>query len=308
MIALQNIKLNFGKKNVLNDITITFHEGEIIGLVAPNGTGKSTLMNVLMNYVTPTSGKVTFDERLAYTSKANEVKIHELISMMPDQSDLYNHLSGRDHLKIFCTMWKGERRAIDETIAALQMGYYVDKKVGTYSLGMRQRLCFAMQIVANTRIMLMDEVMNGLDPINVELISSVLVRKKKEGKTIIIASHLLDNLEKYADRLFLFKDGKLMDVDDIVGGFSEDTMTTIRVKNMSPRAQQSFRDHYPTVAMQTLVNDMTLITLQARDSATLGAYASDLTALGITDFTFGKVTLNDLYAMYYGGEIKEIVE
>ncbi|WP_342471412.1 ATP-binding cassette domain-containing protein [Metasolibacillus sp. FSL H7-0170] len=302
MIELQNIKLSFSSKTVLNDISETFHQGEVIGLVAPNGTGKSTLMNVMMNYVAPNSGKVIFENGLTYSSKANEVKIHQLISMMPDQSDLYNHLSGRDHLKIYCTMWKSDSKLIDTTIAALNMGHYVNKKAGTYSLGMRQRLCFAMQIVANTEIMLMDEVMNGLDPINVEIISNVLMEKKAEGKMIIIASHLLDNLEKYADRLFLFKDGKLMDVDDIVEGFSEPTMTTVRVKNMSSDVKVAFQTRYPTIALQTLVNDTTLLTLDKKDAETLGSMTAYLAELQVNDFTFGKVTLNDLYAMYYGEE------
>src|SRR5690606_38054136 len=124
------------------------------------------------------------------TSKNNEVKMHQQISMMPDQSDLYNHLSGRAHMKMYSLMWGSDPKLIDETIEALNMSHYVDKKTGTYSLGMRQRLCFAMQIVSNTSVMLMDEVMNGLDPNHVEMISQILVKKKQEGKLIIIASHL----------------------------------------------------------------------------------------------------------------------
>ncbi|WPK12803.1 ATP-binding cassette domain-containing protein [Lysinibacillus louembei] len=300
MIELQNIKLSFGEKKVLDNISNTFQQGEVIGLVAPNGTGKSTLMNVMMNYATPNSGKVVFKNNLTYSSKANEVKIHQLISMMPDQSDLYNHLSGRDHLKIYCTMWNSDPKLIDTTIEALNMGHYVNKKAGTYSLGMRQRLCFAMQIVANTEIMLMDEVMNGLDPINVEIISGVLMEKKAEGKLIVIASHLLDNLEKYADRIFLFKDGQLIDVDEVVNGFSGTAMTTVRVKNMSEDMKAAFQVRYPNLRVQTLVNDMTLLTLDKKDAETLGEMAIHLAELEINDFTFGKVTLNDLYAMYYG--------
>ncbi|MCT6924464.1 ATP-binding cassette domain-containing protein [Metasolibacillus sp.] len=300
MIELQNIKLSFGEKKVLDNISNTFQQGEVIGLVAPNGTGKSTLMNVMMNYATPNSGKVVFKNNLTYSSKANEVKIHQLISMMPDQSDLYNHLSGRDHLKIYCTMWNSDPKLIDTTIEALNMGHYVNKKAGTYSLGMRQRLCFAMQIVANTEIMLMDEVMNGLDPINVEIISGVLMEKKAEGKLIVIASHLLDNLEKYADRIFLFKDGQLIDVDEVVNGFSGTAMTTVRVKNMSEDMKAAFQVRYPNLRVQTLVNDMTLLTLDKKDAETLGEMAVHLAELKINDFTFGKVTLNDLYAMYYG--------
>lgn len=130
MIDIQNITVQFGTRTVLNDIEIKFNQGEMIGLVAPNGTGKSTLMNVIMNYLQPTKGKVLFNGNLTYSSKSNEVKIHQFVSMMPDQSDLYNHLSGRTHLKMYAAMWKSDPNLIDQTIEALNMGHYVNKKQG----------------------------------------------------------------------------------------------------------------------------------------------------------------------------------
>ena len=299
MIDIQNITVQFGEKVVLDDISITFEQGELIGLVAPNGTGKSTLMNVLMNYLQPTKGKVLFDNGLSYSSKSNEVKIHQFVSMMPDQSDLYNHLSGREHLKMFATMWKSDMKLIDETIEALNMGHYVNKKTGTYSLGMRQRLCFAMQIVANTEIMMMDEVMNGLDPNNVEIISKILMKKKAEGKLIIIASHLLDNLEKYADRIFLFNEGKLVDTNQIIEGFSQAKIKTIRVKMMEDSLKQKIKMSYPSIDQQTLVNDMTLLHLPSSEPELLSELTRFLVEHQVMDFAFGKVTLNDLYALYY---------
>lgn len=299
MISLENITVQFGKRKVLNDIHITFERGEMIGLVAPNGTGKSTLMNVIMNYLIPTKGIVTFQNDLRYSSKSNEVKIHQFLSMMPDQSDLYNHLSGRAHLKMYAQMWKSDPLLIDKTIEDLNMGDYIQKKTGTYSLGMRQRLCFAMQIVANTDIMLMDEVMNGLDPNNIEIISALLIQKKTEGKIIIIASHLLDNLEKYADRIFLFNEGQLVEANKIINGFSDAAIKTIRIKSLDSVIKQKLESIYPSIKQQTLINGMTLLHLPHAEAS----FLSDLTAFlvnhSVTDFSFGKVTLNDLYALYY---------
>ncbi|MEK3727037.1 MULTISPECIES: ABC transporter ATP-binding protein [unclassified Lysinibacillus] len=302
MIDIQNITVRFGEMNVLNNISMTFEQGEMIGLVAPNGTGKSTFMNVLMNYVKPLNGKIIFKDGLCYSNKQNEVKIHTFVSMMPDQSDLYNHLSGREHLKMFATMWKSDLKLIDETIEALNMGHYVNKKTGTYSLGMRQRLCFAMQIVTNTDIMMMDEVMNGLDPNNVEIISKILLKKKAEGKIIIIASHLLDNLEKYADRIFLFNEGKLIDTNQIIEDFSQAHIKTIRIKNMESNTKKQLHELYPNIKLQTLTNDMTLIHLPSSEASLLSSLTSFLVERNVVDFAFGKVTLNDLYAMYYHEE------
>ena len=299
MIELKNIGVRFSGRHVLKDISVVFKPGEIIGLVAPNGTGKSTLMNVMMNYITPQNGQVIFNEKLGYTSKKNEVKIHQLTSMMPDQSDLYNYLSGREHLRIYCSMWNSDKQLIDQTIAALDMGSYINKKTGTYSLGMRQRLCFAMQIVSNTQMMLMDEVMNGLDPTQVEIISRILEKKKSEGKTIIVASHLLENLEKYADRIFFFKNGELVHVNDLSPGFSKKELTTIRVAAMPDKVKDRLLQAYPKITVQTLPNSVTLIDVQGYDQEKLGMLASFLHENKVKAFSFEKVTLQDLYSMYY---------
>lgn len=299
MIELKEIGVRFSGRDILKDISVVFTPGEIVGLVAPNGTGKSTLMNVMMNYVSPQNGRVIFNKELGYTSKKNEVKIHQLISMMPDQSDLYNYLSGREHLKIYSSMWNSDKQLIDQTIAALDMGSYINKKTGTYSLGMRQRLCFAMQIVSDTQMMLMDEVMNGLDPTQVEIISRILEKKKSEGKTIIVASHLLENLEKYADRIFFFKNGELELVSDLSPGFEQKELTTVRIEELAESVRDMLKKEFPELTIQTLPNHVTLIDIQGTTSQQLTKVVTFLQEQSVTEFSLGKVSLLDLYSLYY---------
>ncbi|AQP52930.1 hypothetical protein CBF34_05945 [Vagococcus penaei] len=209
MIELNKVNVSYGKKKILQDISMTFVSGEVVGLVAPNGTGKSTLLNALMNHVAVQSGTITFDQHLTYKNEKTRMKIYRMISIMPDQNDLYAHLTGWEHLKMYKGIWKAKKINLKQLVARLGMSHYVGQKVKTYSLGMKQRLCFAMQIACDTQIMLMDEVMNGLDPNNVELISEVIDEKRQEGKTILIASHLLENLHQYADRIFFIENGQL---------------------------------------------------------------------------------------------------
>ena len=299
MIELKNIGVQFSGRDILKDVSVMFNPGEIIGLVAPNGTGKSTLMNVIMNYINPNNGKVILNHKLEYTNKKNEVKIHQLVSMMPDQSDLYNQISGKEHLKIFSSMWNSNPKLIDSTIKELGMASYINKSTGMYSLGMRQRLCFAMQIVSDTQVMLMDEVMNGLDPTHVELISQILVKKKIEGKTVIVASHLLDNLEKYANRIFFMKNGELILVNDISPAFEEREITTVRVIEVTDKIKEKFSKEFPETNVRSLPNGVTLIDVRGYDSRELGNIVEFLKENQITEFSFGKVTLNDLYSMYY---------
>ncbi|ETT83079.1 ATP-binding cassette domain-containing protein [Viridibacillus sp. FSL R5-0477] len=302
MIELKNIAVQFSGRDILKDISVMFNSGEIIGLVAPNGTGKSTLMNVIMNYINPNTGKVILNDELEYTNKKNEVKMHQLVSMMPDQSDLYNQISGKEHLKIYSSMWNSNPKLIDNTIQELGMASYIHKSTGTYSLGMRQRLCFAMQIVSDTQVMLMDEVMNGLDPTHVELISQILVKKKSEGKTIIVASHLLENLEKYADRIFFIKNGELILVNSISPGFEEREITIVRISEMTDKLKEEISKEFPETKVQSLSNGTTLLDVRGYDSGELGNILAFLKENQITEFSFGKVTLNDLYSMFYQEE------
>lgn len=207
MIDLRNVSVAYKEKKVLNKLSLSAEKGEIIGLVAPNGTGKTTLFNVMANFLKPNDGVVTFNGKNEYKTEKDELSIHKQLTTLPDQSDLFEELSGVDHIKLYANMWKGTTKHVQEIIDQLQMNSYVKQKVRTYSLGMRQRLCFAMIVAADTPVMLMDEVMNGLDVANVELISNRLFQMKQEDKLIFIASHLLSNLDLYADRVLFLRDG-----------------------------------------------------------------------------------------------------
>lgn len=299
MIELQQITVQFGTKQVLQNISMTFHKGEIIGLVAPNGTGKSTLMNVMMNYVKPHQGRVILQEKWQYTTKKNEVYIHQQMSMMPDQSDLYPHLSGKEHLKMYSVMWGSSPSLIEKTIEQLGMASYVNKKTGTYSLGMRQRLCFAMQIVADTSIMLMDEVMNGLDPTHVELISQILLQKKAEGKTIIIASHLLENLEKYADRIFFLVGGQLQLAADLLPLVATTAKATIRMEDATTQLAKALTQQFVNSDVQTLPNGTTLCYLSQASNHSVGEIIDFLQGHQVTNIHVGPITLQDLYSLYF---------
>lgn len=206
MLKLENVTVRFGDKTVLEDLNFTTEGGEIIGLVAPNGTGKTTLFNVISNFLKPNKGTVIFRDKYQYKTEKQEIKIHQELVSLPDQDDLFEELSGVEHLKLYADMWQSKKK-VEDVYKELNMESYVKNKVKTYSLGMRQRLCFGMLLCADTPIMLMDEVLNGLDVANIDLITEKLIDMKQEGKLLFIASHFLSNLDLYADRVLYLKDG-----------------------------------------------------------------------------------------------------
>lgn len=213
-LEIKNLTVAYGKRIVLEDISFKIENGHLIGLVAPNGTGKTTLFNAVMRFIPVKSGSIIVDDKEYTASDSDVLKLHEQITFFPDQADLHENFSGTEHIEMYADVWSDNREQVDQIIDRLQMRHYVDRKVSEYSLGMRQRLCFAMMVAANTPIMFMDEVMNGLDPENVSLVSDILIDLRNSGKIIMVASHLLDNLDEYADKVFFLKDKVLYRVND----------------------------------------------------------------------------------------------
>jgi len=214
-LEVKNLAVSYGDFDVLEEISFQLEDGQLIGLVAPNGTGKTTLFNAIMRFTPVRSGEILVDDREYTASDEDVLALHQLITFFPDQADLFENFSGREHIEMYAEIWSGREQDVGAIIDRLEMAHYVDRKVQEYSLGMRQRLCFAMMVAADTDIMFMDEVMNGLDPENVSLVSDVLIELRQAGKIIMIASHLLDNLDEYADKVFFLKGKKLHRINDL---------------------------------------------------------------------------------------------
>ena len=206
MLGVHIKSFSYGEKEVLNQIDLHLPPSQIIGLVAPNGVGKSTLIQILSGHLRNNGISVSYQGK-NYTTDTLFMRQH--IVKMPDQSELYDELNGIEHLNFYASMWKVASGTVQTVVEQLKMEDYIHHKVGEYSLGMRQRLCFALVLVTKADYMLVDEVMNGLDPDNVELISRVLKQLRNEGKTIVMASHLLNNLDSIADKIYFIKEKRI---------------------------------------------------------------------------------------------------
>ncbi|NLB99620.1 MAG: ABC transporter ATP-binding protein [Lactobacillales bacterium] len=289
-LAVNNLTVRYGERTILDDISFEIEKGSIIGLVAPNGTGKTTLFNAMMRYIPVQEGSIVIDDRTYQNSRRDILALHKKVTFFPDQADLYENFSGREHIQIYAEIWQKDAERVDAIIDQLHMGHYVDRKVQTYSLGMRQRLCFAMMCAANTPIMLMDEVMNGLDPENVNLVSSVLETLRSEGKIIMVASHLLDNLDEYADKVFFLENGRFTYISD----HHEAKQTYVKGK-ISRDAFDALTD----LPEGTLYLDSGLCCIPTTDDADAVRYLQLLRANDAQTSTVGPLATADHYVRIY---------
>lgn len=301
MLKINNINKSFGDKVVLKEVDFEAAPGEIIGLVAPNGTGKSTLLNIMMNFISPDSGKVSIKDKYDYSSKKNEIKMHEQLTFLPELNDLYAELSGTEHLKLYSKMWKKDVKRIETITKRLKMDHYVKKPVRTYSLGMRQRLAFAMILAADSDIMLMDEVMNGLDPDNVSLITEILIELKEQGKIILIASHLLDNLDLYADRILFFRDGNiLLETRDKVENPLE--VTFIKVPLIRERYDVIKQQVTLPEKSQYMAGKILAIPLEGLSKEEISQWMNFFIDEGELNITVGQIGTSEWYEEFYNAK------
>lgn len=297
MLQIKEVNHQYGTQAILEAVNFTGYPGEIIGLVAPNGAGKTTLLHIMMNFVVPSSGKVEWimDEKtLDYRTEKSTVEMHRVLSYLPEIEDLYVELSGMDHLKLYTSLWDEEPSHTTAVVERLNMASYVNSPVHTYSLGMKQRLCFAMVLCANTPVMLMDEVMNGLDPDNVDLITDILMDLKADGKLIFIASHLLDNLDLYADRLLFIKETELIVLDE------SDKSLFLKIEVGSSSETELKEMQLWSEGAELLTNGVLLLPIDSKEDSS--GWVTRALKQGFHKQAIGSLGANEWYEKFYRQE------
>ena len=198
----------------VSDLSLTVEEGEVFGFLGPNGAGKSTTIDMLMDFVRPTSGSATI---LGYDAQDEAEEIHERVGILPDGYSLYHRLSGRKHIEYAINLKKSdddpdeilERVGLDADAAA--------RPAGTYSKGMGQRLALGMALVGDPDLLILDEPSSGLDPDGIRDIRELARSHADDGGTVFFSSHILSQVEAVCDRVGILSRGRLVAVDSIDG-------------------------------------------------------------------------------------------
>ena len=206
MIAISHLSKQFGKQTVLHDVSITFEDHTIYGLVGPNGCGKTTLMRCICGFTKPTSGTVTIDGKVI----GKDSDFAPSTGIIIETPGFLSHYHARRNLSILASIsGKATKERIDEVIRMVGLDPDEKKTVGKYSLGMRQRLGIAQAIMEDPQILILDEPFNGLDKDSVRDIHELLQQQKAQGKTIILASHSAFDIQQACDMVYEMTNGFL---------------------------------------------------------------------------------------------------
>lgn len=219
VLSIQKLTKNFGKLCAVNQLDLEVKRGQVFGMLGPNGSGKTTTLGMLMGVTNPTSGTFTwFGEQPTHLTRKK-------IGAVLEHPIFYPYLSGQKNLELNA-MIKGANPAnIAKVLDVVELTSRKDDKYRTYSLGMKQRLAIASALVSDPIILILDEPTNGLDPMGIAEIREIVRRIAADGKTIILASHLLDEVQKVCTHFAVLRKGKLMHsgpVDEV--GKGEETV------------------------------------------------------------------------------------
>lgn len=213
VLSLNGITKFYGKINALNNVSFDVPEGSVFGILGPNGSGKTTMLGIVLDVLKPTSGTFEFFGKPATSS------VRKHIGALLETPNFYPYLSGERNLAIVAEIKGKGRDDISVVLEQVKLSERKISKFSTYSLGMKQRLAIASALLGNPSILILDEPTNGLDPVGIAEIRELIKQLALEGKTIIMASHLLDEVEKVCTHVAIMKKGKLLmsgPVDEIL--------------------------------------------------------------------------------------------
>jgi len=214
ILTLQNLSKNYGSIKAVNNLSFTLKKGNIYGVLGPNGSGKSTTLGIILNVINKTSGKFAWFDGSISTHQALK-KIGALL----EHPNFYPYMTAYQNLKLVCKIKNISEASIDEQLKIVQLYQRKNSKFKTFSLGMKQRLAIASALLNNPEILILDEPTNGLDPQGIFEIREIVKKIANKGTTILLASHLLDEVEKVCSHVIVIKNGvKLFEgkVDDMI--------------------------------------------------------------------------------------------
>lgn len=209
-MQIRNLTKRFNDKVVLDNVNMTLEKGEIYAFIGTNGAGKTTLMKLLFGILKPDAGEITL---LGEPLKQNgATPVFRQIGNIIETPVFYNHLTAIDNLTIHCYYMGMEFiKDIPETLELVGLTDLNDKKVGEFSLGMKQRLALARALITKPQLLILDEPINGLDPMGIQDARNLLLKINKEyGTTMLISSHIISELAKMADTVGIIDHGVML--------------------------------------------------------------------------------------------------
>lgn len=202
ILSIQNLNKKFGRIHAVNDLSFDIQKGNVYGILGPNGSGKSTTLGIILNVVNRTSG-----EFMWFDGKVSTHDALKRVGAIIERPNFYPYMSAVENLKLVCKIKEISYDKIDQKLKQVNLYERRNSKFKTYSLGMKQRLAIGSALLNDPEILILDEPTNGLDPQGIHEIRNIIHKIASNGTTILLASHLLDEVEKVCSHVVVIREG-----------------------------------------------------------------------------------------------------
>ncbi|WP_442870521.1 ABC transporter ATP-binding protein [Clostridium sp. HV4-5-A1G] len=242
VLELKGVFKKRGKVQVLKDIAFSINAGEICGLVGKNGAGKTTLIKIITSMLSTDKGEILIEGKDLKTEREKALKN---IGAIVEKPEFYGYMTGRQNLNYIAGMMESVTKdKIEDVIKYSKLGSKIDKKVKTYSLGMKQRLGLAQALMGRISLLILDEPTNGLDPIGVvELKNTIKILAEEKGVSVLISSHILSEIESICTKVVFIDEGKIVGVEKIGSNSKASSAKNMFIKtNLSEKASEIIKN------------------------------------------------------------------
>ena len=301
MAAIQTSGLTkrFGNLYAVDGVDLVVEEGEVFGFLGPNGAGKSTTINILLDFVRPTSGSVSV---FGLDAQSETTAIHERLGVLPEGYDLYERLTGREHVELALDL-----KDADEDPDALvdRVGLTPSdarRKAGEYSHGMGQRLALAMALAGDPDLLILDEPTSGLDPNGARELREIVREHAQQGKTVFFSSHILEQVEAVCDRVAILYQGRVV-AQDTIDGLRKELGSGERITLTVNRVPEGIAEKLGTLqGVASVGTEPGFVYVSCTDPTVKIDVIDDIRNAGakIVDINTSKASLEELFAAYTG--------
>ena len=202
ILSLKNLDKKYGKVHAVNNLSFDIQKGNVYGILGPNGSGKSTTLGIILNVVNRTSGEFSW-----FNGKLSTHEALKKVGAIIERPNFYPYMTASQNLSLICKIKGTSKDKIDEKLKIVNLFERKNSKFRTYSLGMKQRLAIASALLNDPEILILDEPTNGLDPQGIHEIRQIIKKIAANGTTILLASHLLDEVEKVCSHVVVIRKG-----------------------------------------------------------------------------------------------------
>ena len=227
ILTLNNIAKSYGRIKALNGVSFEVPPGSVFGILGPNGSGKTTLLSIILDVLIADEGN------FFWFGKPGSAEQRKKIGSLLETPNFYHYLSAVNNLKITNSIsGRGDTEAMLAVLEKVKLYERRNSRFSTYSLGMKQRLAIAAALLGDPKVLVLDEPTNGLDPVGIAEIRDLIIELSKKGHTIIMASHLLDEVEKVCTHVAILKKGTLLTTGDVNDVLADDDLIEISAADM----------------------------------------------------------------------------